>query len=85
MRGGATGLALRFADAARPGLPPTEEALRSTLQGIDLATIHLRLEPHPKRLELAGWLRALIARRGIAPERMRRELWPRSRRGGGSA
>ena len=47
LRGGATGLALRFADAARPGLPPTEEALRAALQGIDLAAIHLRLEPHP--------------------------------------
>lgn len=70
LRGGATGLALRFAEPACPGLPPTEEALRSALEGIDVATVHLRLEPHPSAHELAGWLRALIARRGIAPERM---------------
>jgi methylmalonyl-CoA mutase len=72
LRGGATGLALRFAGAAAAaafGLPPTEEALQIALQDVDLASIHLRMDPHPMAPEIANWLTDLIARRGIAPER----------------
>jgi methylmalonyl-CoA mutase len=72
LEGGATGLSLRFADAssaAGQGLPPTAEAVRTALDGVDLAAIHLRLEPHSEALQAAEWLKNLIATSGIAPER----------------
>ncbi len=72
LEGGATGLALRFAgapSAAGFGLPPTAEALRIALQDVDLASIHLRIDPHPAAPEIANWLTDLVARLGIAPER----------------
>jgi methylmalonyl-CoA mutase len=72
LRGGATGLALRFAGApaaASFGLPPGEEALRIVLQDVDLASIHLRIDPHRTAPEIANRLTDLVARRGIAPER----------------
>src|SRR5882724_4988301 len=70
--GGATGLSLRFsgANSASPsGLPPTREALSAALDGIDLAAVHLRLEPHEDGLRIAELLRDLIASSGLAPER----------------
>jgi methylmalonyl-CoA mutase len=71
LEGGATGLVLRLAggpSAAGLGLPPTAEALQIALQGIDLARIHLRLEPHPKTPQSARWLKHLIEQSGVAPE-----------------
>jgi methylmalonyl-CoA mutase len=71
VEGGATGLVLRLAggpSAAGLGLPPTAEALQIALQGIDLARVHLRLEPHPKAPQSARWLKHLIERSGVAPE-----------------
>jgi methylmalonyl-CoA mutase len=70
-RGGATGLALRFAAAASPGaagLPATDEALRVALDGVDLRAIQLRVEPHPRTLVAARWVTELVGRQGIAPE-----------------
>lgn len=70
--GGATGLALRFSTASSeggPGLPPTFEALAAALDGIDLATFHLRLESHQHGLQAAAWLRDLIGTSGLAAER----------------
>lgn len=72
LEGGATGLSLRLADAnsaGGPGLPPTAEALRAALDGVDLAAIHLRLEPHSDTVQAAEWLKDLVATSGIAPER----------------
>ena len=70
LAGGATGLALRFSDAAAgPGLPPDEQVLRIVLDGIDLAAIHLRVDPHRRADASAVWLRDLVLRQGIAPER----------------
>src|SRR5687768_12471873 len=60
--GGATGLALRFAaNGSASGLPATEEALRIACEGVDLAAIRLRLEPHPHGPQIARWLQALVA------------------------
>jgi methylmalonyl-CoA mutase len=72
IEGGATGLSLRFAgapSAGRFGLAPTAEAIRLALEGIDLASIQVRLEPHARAPQEALWLSELIARNGIAPER----------------
>jgi methylmalonyl-CoA mutase len=70
LAGGATGLALRFADASGgPGLPPDEQALRIVLDGIDLAAIHLRVDPHRRGDASVAWLSDLVLRQGIAPER----------------
>ncbi len=70
--GGATGLSLRFADApsaAGFGLPASAEALATALDGIDLAKIHFRIEPHAGILQSALWLKEHVAKSGIAPER----------------
>jgi len=71
LEGGATGLSLSFAgalSAAGPGLPSEAGALRITLEGVDLAAIHLRLEPHAEGLAAAGWLQEIVDKAGIAPE-----------------
>jgi methylmalonyl-CoA mutase len=70
--GGATGLALRFdgaPSAAGFGLSPTAEAVHAALDGVDLAAIHLRIDPHPQAIGTARLLRNLIAKSGVAPER----------------
>jgi methylmalonyl-CoA mutase len=70
--GGATGLALRFAgapSAAGFGLPPTAEALHGALEDVDLAAVHLRIDPHRQAIGTARLLQDLIARSGVAPER----------------
>lgn len=72
IKGGATGVLLRFSGAPSAGglgLPPTQDALRATLDGIDLAAIRLQLEPHSQSLNAAEWLKDLILASGIAPER----------------
>jgi methylmalonyl-CoA mutase len=70
LRGGATGLAFRFAqDGRRAGITPTETNLQITLDNLDPAVFHLRLEPHPNGADHAEWLRELIAAGGLAPER----------------
>jgi methylmalonyl-CoA mutase len=72
IRGGATGLALRFASASsadgKQGLPLVPDALNAALAGIDVATIHLRVEPHQDGVRIAKWLEDLIAASGLAPE-----------------
>src|SRR5688572_16720807 len=71
LTGGATGLSVRFADAAKAGygLPPDEQALRIALDAIDLAAVHLRVDPHRRAAASAAWLRDLVLRQGLAPER----------------
>jgi len=69
--GGATGLSLNFAggpSAKELGLPPSFDAMAAALDGIDLAAIHIRIEPHPRGPEVARHLKALVARGGLAPE-----------------
>jgi methylmalonyl-CoA mutase len=69
--GGATGLSLRFAGAASAagaGLPAKAGTIRVALADIDLAAIHLRLEPHAEGLTIARWLSAIAAESGTAPE-----------------
>jgi methylmalonyl-CoA mutase len=70
--GGATGLAIRFAGAPAAsgvGLPASEGALRIALENVDLARIHVRIDPHPGAAASALWLRDEALRQGIAPER----------------
>jgi methylmalonyl-CoA mutase len=72
IKGGATGLSLRFSDASSAsgsGLFPRQDAFRAALDGIDLATVQVRIEPHPLGLEAAIWLKETVFRSGIAPER----------------
>jgi methylmalonyl-CoA mutase len=69
IKGGATGLSLHFSSESYAGLPPTQDALRTALDGIDLTAIRLRLEPHLRGLDAATWLKDLILTSGIAPER----------------
>ena len=69
IEGGATGLALRFADGGSPGMAPTSEALRMTLRDIDLAAVHLRLEPCEDAVGAADRLKDFIIGSGLAPER----------------
>ena len=72
--GGSTGLSLRFAGsplAGARGLPANPECLAVLLDGVDLAAIHLRVDPAPVGPQLAHWLAELVARRGIAPEMAR--------------
>lgn len=69
--GGADGIALRFAGAPGAtdrGLPATAEALAAALDGIDLAAVSLRLEPHAESPETAAWIADRVERSGIAPE-----------------
>ena len=71
LAGGANGLSLRFAgapSAAGHGLPPTADALRIALEGVDLAAIHLRIEPHADAIATTQWLRDMVATSGVAPE-----------------
>lgn len=71
LNGGATGIALRFAGAPQTtgaGLPPDVQTLRIALEGIDLAAIHLRLEPHAEALATARSLAEIVERSGTAPE-----------------
>ena len=72
LAGGATGLAIRFSGAPSAhgfGLPADETALRLALEGIDLAAIHLRIDPHPNAATAALWVRDLVLKQGVAPER----------------
>ncbi len=70
LEGGATGLSLRFANApSGQGLPPGPTTLAIALEGLDLATLHLRLEPHRDVLRSAVALKVQIDKSGIAPER----------------
>jgi methylmalonyl-CoA mutase len=72
LRGGATGLSVRFSDgpsSAACGLPPTVDAFREALDGVDAAGVHLRLERHPRVSELARQLSNWVLRSGLAPER----------------
>lgn len=72
IEGGATGLSLRFAGGPSAngfGLPTSAEALRIALEGIDLAKVQLRLEPHREVVQLAEWVRGFVVASGIAPER----------------
>ncbi len=71
LNGGADGLSLRFAGAPTAdglGLPLDAAALRIALDGVDLTAIHLRLEPHPRAMEIAKWLTDLVEKSGTAPE-----------------
>jgi len=72
IEGGATGLSIRFADmspATGGGLPLSSQALRIATEGIDLAKIRVRLEPHPSLFDSVIWLSELAVQSGIAPER----------------
>jgi methylmalonyl-CoA mutase len=71
LKGGATGLSLRFAGAPAAGgsgVPATEEALAAALDLIDLTRVALRIEPHAGNLQSADWAAALAARSATAPE-----------------
>ena len=68
IKGGATGLSLRLASPDRRGLPPHRGALQTALQGVDLAAIQVRIEPHPEGLKVAQWLKEMVALGGLAPE-----------------
>ncbi len=71
LAGGADGLSLRFSDslsAAGSGLPATAEALAAALEGVDLAKVQFRIEPHSGSQQSAAWLEALVAKSGVAPE-----------------
>jgi len=68
---GATGLQLRFAGSAlagKFGISLAKDALSLALAGIDLAAVQIRIDPHPRGVEIAAWLADLVARQGIAPE-----------------
>ena len=67
IRGGAAGLALRFAGAptGAEGLPGTEAALDEVLQDLPLDAIVLRLEPHPASAESLKRLVRLLRRRDL--------------------
>lgn len=71
MKGSAGGLALRFAEPGTPGsgLPPTAGAIAIALDGIDLAKVQVRIEPHAEGAMLATMLADLATARGLAPER----------------
>lgn len=71
--GGATGLSLRFAgslSAGSHGLPPNAEAMGAAIEGIDLARVHLRLDPNPLALRIAGPVQKILLASRLAPERM---------------
>ncbi len=66
IEGGATGIALVFEGAPNAfgyGLPATEEALATVLDGIPLNRVHLRIDPHPSSRVMGDWLVALLSRR----------------------
>jgi methylmalonyl-CoA mutase len=71
LEGGATGLSLRLTGAASAGgfgLPADQGALRIALEDVDLAAIHLRLEPHAEGLAAVRWLKDIATESGTAPE-----------------
>ncbi|MBK1622566.1 methylmalonyl-CoA mutase family protein [Afifella marina] len=70
LSGGADGLALIFdgaPSAAGFGLPATEEALATVLEGVELPAIHLRLEPGDHGVRTARRVAALIAQKNVSP------------------
>jgi methylmalonyl-CoA mutase len=71
IKGGATGLSLRFADsfpAATTGLPAAAGVLEEALDGVDLAKVHIRLEPHADVFRSAVSLHLFAEKSGVAPE-----------------
>ena len=71
VKGGATGLSLSFAGGPLANgreLPIAAGAMAAALDRIDLAAIHICIEPHPRGCDLARDLKALVARSGLAPE-----------------
>ncbi|HSG94976.1 MAG TPA: methylmalonyl-CoA mutase family protein [Afifellaceae bacterium] len=60
---GASEVALVFQGAPSAygfGLPADEASLRQALDGIRLDAVPLRIEPHPRALESAAWISALV-------------------------
>ncbi|MCF1505544.1 methylmalonyl-CoA mutase family protein [Afifella sp. H1R] len=70
LSGGADGLALVFAgapSAAGFGLPESEEAIATALEGVELPAIHLRLEPGADAVQTARRVAALVAKMNFSP------------------
>jgi methylmalonyl-CoA mutase len=71
VEGGATGLALHFTEDGqdqRSGLPTSDGTFAAILEGVDLAAVHVRIDAHAHGPALARRLKALVARKGVAPE-----------------
>ena len=67
LEGGANGLAIAFAGAPAAlgfGLPTTKDALAQALAGVETDIVSLRLEPHPRTLDLASTLASRLGSRG---------------------
>lgn len=70
---GATGLALIFEGAPNAfgyGLPSTQEALETVLNGIDLTKTHLRIDVHPQSRVSVDWLVQFLSSKPIDPKRL---------------
>lgn len=70
---GANGLSLVFAGAPNAfgyGLPATQEALATALDGVALSNIHLRIDVHPQSRASIDWLSQLLTDRRADPSRM---------------
>lgn len=71
--GGAHGLALVFAGAPNAfgyGLPCTAEAIATTLDGVPLNRLALRIDTHPLSRLSAEWLFAYLGKRRVDPGRL---------------
>lgn len=71
--GGATGLALVFEGAPNAfghGLPATQEALERVLDGVSLATTHIRVDSHPNSRATVEWLVKLVGSRRVDPGKL---------------
>jgi methylmalonyl-CoA mutase len=71
LKGGADGLSLRFAGSPLGGdfgLPIAPDTTPRVLEGIDLAAVALRIEPHRESAAAARGLKQFVAQRGLAPE-----------------
>ncbi len=70
---GATGLSLIFEGAPNAfgyGLPASVEALDLALDGVPLASTHLRLDVHPASRAMADWFVAYLTRRRADPSKL---------------
>lgn len=74
LEGGATGIALVFEGAPNAfgyGLPATQEAVTTVLDGLPLSDKLVRVDVHPKSRQSIDWLFRTLATRRVNPTKLR--------------
>ncbi|MGE0279949.1 MAG: methylmalonyl-CoA mutase family protein [Rhizobiaceae bacterium] len=70
---GASGISLVFEGAPNAfgyGLPNTQEALKTVLEGVQLNKTHVRVDVHPGSRGMAEWVLALLSKSRVDPSKL---------------